>query len=73
MAHYNLTNHNSYRMETEGEECRIKNEKNMLKLLNIVTCRGVGATKRTGSISDDWTYLHLGYDISPSHSLQRSR
>jgi hypothetical protein len=33
-------------------------------LLNIVTCRGVRVTKKTGSSSDDWIYWHFGYSLS---------
>jgi hypothetical protein len=31
---------------------------------NTVTCRVVRVMKRTGSITDDWIYYHLGYKFS---------
>jgi hypothetical protein len=45
--------------------------------MNIVTCRLVHATNKTGSSSDDWIYQQLGYTLTLNYTqiqaIQRYR
>jgi hypothetical protein len=38
-------------------------------MINIIaTCKLVHATNKTGSSSDDWIYLPLGYTLTPNYT-----